>query len=61
MPKDVQFTLIDDGTLDTVLVCNVCGHELRYAGNDNDAESREQWIDYCFVDAVETHDCGENA
>ena len=26
----MQFTLIDDGTLDTVVKCDKCGYEMRY-------------------------------
>lgn len=61
-----NFELLDDGTLDTVIQCVVCGEELRYtfdpAAVENFVigESYAQFVETCFADAEETHDCDES-
>ena len=57
----VQFELIDDGTLDTVLRCRICGGEERFnthamaeVGDDGPVE---EWIDLCVEDATIYHEC----
>lgn len=36
--QEYDITLLDDGTLDTVFVCNLCEQELRYSHIQRDAE-----------------------
>jgi transcription elongation factor Elf1 len=61
------FTLVDDGSLDTVLVCDECGAALRFtyaAWDDDDAAldddaAYESFVDWCFEEAVNEHECHE--
>jgi hypothetical protein len=62
-----RFHLGDDGTLDTVIVCNGCGAELRFNYNydtcdtEDDTRTDDQRYDdfvmWCIDDAAETHEC----
>ena len=58
------FHLGDDGTLDTVIVCDHCGAELRY-NFEPDEEGREgdgaydEFIDWCLAEAPSDHVCGD--
>jgi len=61
----MTFTLEDDGTLDTVLTCDECGAELRYASGawDHDDECDDPdncdcRIEIAVEDAEATHECG---
>lgn len=53
-----RFELTDDGTLDTVLLCNQCGEQLRYTfgGVDEDGPY-EAFVEWCKEDAEEVHEC----
>ena len=53
-----EFDLVDDGTLDTVLKCSLCGEELRYTPYE-EYEGADEWIDWCVDDARDTHICAE--
>jgi hypothetical protein len=59
------FALIDDGTFDTVVKCEVCGAELRYtydACGDPEAGEADYdaFCDWAVGDAAADHVCGEN-
>ena len=52
------FTLIDDGTLDTVIMCDDCGEQLRFAEVDRDSDggiTRDGWL--WLEDAFGDHEC----
>ena len=64
--KTPSFSLGDDGTLDTVIVCDHCGAELRYTYDRDgaleaclEAESYDDFVKWAIGDAPETHLCGE--
>ena len=58
--------LTDDGTLDTVLRCSICGEEMRYNydGGDIDEEtsapSYDSFVDWAIEDAEADHECEED-
>lgn len=52
-----KFSLGDDGTMDTVVVCDECGRELRYTYDGEHGESYEDFVDRALKDAEENHDC----
>lgn len=60
-----RMRLGDDGTLDTVIVCEDCGAELRYNYNPSeeqdedttDEEAYEDFIDWALDDAENEHEC----
>lgn len=61
-----NFYLSDDGTMDTVVTCKDCGRDCRYTFDGevptNDAPDRDAYdcfIEWCFEDASETHECLE--
>ena len=61
MQKEATFSLGDDGTLDTVIVCDACGEELRYNmdaefGSESD-DRYEEFVDWATEDARDTHVC----
>lgn len=45
-PHTNRFTLLDDGTLDTVVVCSKCGTELRYNYDPSERLGHETWLDH---------------
>ena len=61
------FRLGDDGTTDTVIVCNECGEEFRFNydpqlpdtsdSEDDSEDDYNAWIDECLDDAADEHDC----
>lgn len=54
----MTFTVIDDGTLDTVLECDECGEMLRYSIQDFDEkENPEERVEYFMERAVAEHEC----
>jgi RNase P subunit RPR2 len=60
----MAFRLSDDGTLDTVVVCEECGEELRYNHNlsfsvDENTETYQEFINWCLKDAEKDHVCEE--
>jgi len=56
-----KFYLGDDGTLDTVLVCEDCGAERRYTFMpDSDEDTYADFVAWAFEDAEEEHICGED-
>ena len=58
----MSFSLGDDGTLDTLIVCNDCNAELRYNfdGDDDMPEyAYGEFVKWAKNDATETHICGE--
>lgn len=58
----MSFRLGDDGTLDTIVVCEDCGTELRYSyalsEQCDDNESYDDFIKWAIADAEEEHSCG---
>ena len=61
-----MFELTDDGTLDTVVRCTECGQECRYnydggdVSEDEGPDSYDAFIEWCFEDANDSHDCVNN-
>lgn len=63
----MTFSLVDDGTLDTVLVCDGCGTELRFnpdphlddcpEGEGESCECQDAVIEWAMADAEATHEC----
>lgn len=58
--------LTDDGTLDTVVVCDTCGREHRfnfepswYVSEDEAAAEYDAFTDECIADVNETCECHE--
>ncbi len=54
----------DDGTMDTVLVCDQCSEEMRYNYDassyediEDDEEAYEAFIEWALEDAEGNHDC----
>jgi hypothetical protein len=51
----------DDGSLDTVLVCDECGAEMRYNYDDTDhsgnPDAYEEFVDWAIADASDQHSC----
>ena len=65
--KTPSFRLGDDGTLDTVIVCDACGAEMRFnydpvggATSGQDADNYREFVRWAKNDAAETHVCGED-
>ena len=65
----MTFSLGDDGTMDTVVFCDVCGQEERYSfdgckacddGHDG-AECYNKFIRWAQADANELHECEASA
>lgn len=63
-PPKNRFTLADDGTLDTVVRCALCGAEVRYNYDPcDDPDDRELTDEYdvfiteCLEDADADHVC----
>lgn len=52
--------LTDDGTLDTVLRCSVCGEEMRYNYDGTSALSYDSFVDWAIEDAEVEHECQED-
>lgn len=62
----MTFSLGDDGTLDTVLVCDDCGREMRHNFDGSIELSPEAieaeyqaWITDILAEAEAEHECGE--
>ncbi len=54
----MAFKLTDDGTLDTVVVCEECGGEVRFTFDGNVHPcGRKSFIEWCLKDAEEDHEC----
>lgn len=62
------FRLGDDGTMDTVVVCEECGEEMRYnydplPRESDDARTDEQayddFVEWALEDAESEHECEE--
>ncbi len=59
--------LSDDGTLDTVLICDECGEELRYNYDPEDADQEyltpecayDMFVAWAIEDAQQDHECGD--
>ncbi len=47
--------LVDDGTLDTVLQCDVCNEQMRY--NFDGEKNMQGFIAWAISDAHEAHVC----
>ena len=52
------FTLVDDGTIDTVLSCDECGRELRFFMEGFEEGER---VASALEMAVEDHDCEDES
>jgi len=64
--KTPSFSLGDDGTLDTVIVCDACGEEIRFNFQYDGAleaaletETYDEFVTWAKEDATETHVCGQ--
>lgn len=62
----MNFKLIDDGTLDTVLQCDECGHYERYtfaawADDAEDANDYGAFTDWAIDDARTVHICQDDS
>lgn len=66
----MAFSLSDDGTLDTVLTCDVCGQDERYTFVPDVAYSPDPappgpelaydaFVAWALEDAEQLHECGE--
>jgi len=56
-----MFTLIDDGTLDTVVRCDSCGEEMRYNYSEDfnfEEYDYDQFLSWALETAAEDHECG---
>ena len=57
----MPINLGDDGSLDTVLVCDECGAEMRYNYDDTDhsgnPDAYEEFVDWAIADASDQHSC----
>lgn len=56
------FVLVDDGTMDTVIKCTVCGQECRYnydpsATEDGDDYDYDSFVEDCFTEMTDEHTC----
>jgi len=69
MTEERAFSIIDDGTLDTVIVCNSCHAGLRYNFNTEGwpqdcarkgSDDYNDFVKYMLKDAAETHKCTES-
>lgn len=49
--------LVDDGTLDSILVCTICNTRMRY--NFDDEETYQAFVAWAIANAYDTHDCDE--
>jgi len=66
-----MISLMDDGTLDTVLACDRCGQEFRYNysaycddGRESDTSDEfayDRFVDWAIADASDDHDCPTEA
>lgn len=56
--------LRDDGTMDTVVGCSECGHEMRFnfdPGPDEEGfQDYDDFIDECIETMEEEHECDED-
>jgi len=57
----------DDGTMDTVLVCDECGQEIRYNFDpsgpdtiDDIQQDYDAFVDWAIEDATESHECEQD-
>ena len=55
-----RMSLGDDGTLDTVIVCE-CGAEFRFNADDMEATPYDEFIDWALEDAATQHDADLDA
>ena len=55
-----DMTLCDDGTLDTVFRCGVCGEEIRFSDMSHHRDESGAMLESGLVEAAEEHDeeCG---
>ena len=63
----MPFTLGDDGTMDTVTVCNECGQEERFNFDgehedctpiaNGDCDCYGKFVDWALQEAYDTHEC----
>jgi len=60
----MAFYLSDDGTLDTVVVCEACGDEVRYTyqpdGDEDEVDGYLDFVEWCLKDADEDHQCAQS-
>lgn len=50
-------TLLDDGTLDTVVKCDRCGREHRFNFEPSFEDGYETFVDECLTEVDEECDC----
>lgn len=50
--------LTDDGTMDTVIKCDICGEETRYSYQiDGGDDTYDEWVRGCIADFDRDHMC----
>lgn len=54
-----SFSLVDDGTLDTVIVCDNCGKETRFTYDNNSRDEYGDFIEWCIEELKNDHECEE--
>lgn len=56
-----MIVLSDDGTMDTVVVCDECGQEYRgtYDGDGDPETGYDDFVDYLINEVADEHICGE--
>lgn len=53
------FTLVDDGTMDTVIMCDDCRAAYRYNFAEEAEEDYQSFVEWAMNDMDEQHECGE--
>lgn len=54
-----RFTLLDDGSFNTVVICSDCGEELWYDYHIASEKDYEAFITWALADADAEHICNE--
>jgi hypothetical protein len=54
----MPFTLFDDGTLDTILLCDGCGKEFRYNASMSQILDYDDFVEDCKALLEDEHICG---
>lgn len=49
----------DDGTMDTVLVCEECGEEFRFSRDVSFCEDYDVFVNECITEVDNDHECEE--
>lgn len=58
-----SFSLIDDGTMDTVIRCDKCGEEIRFTAaecnsdSEEDGDTYDNFVQWCIEECEDDHVC----